>query len=49
VWPVNGGHGMLLRTSMGKDFLVFHWPNQTPDERAKLAPVVVTDTGLKLV
>jgi hypothetical protein len=49
VWPVNGGHGMLLRTSMGSDFLVFHWPNQTPDERAKLAPVLVSDTGLELL
>lgn len=49
VWPLNGGHGMLLRTSMGKDFLVFHWPNQSPEERAKLAPVRVTETGLELV
>lgn len=49
VWPANGGHGMLLRTSMGKDFLVFHWPNQTPDERAQLAPVAVTDSGLELI
>ena len=49
VWPLNGGHGMLLRTSMGEDFLVFHWPNQSPDERAKLAPVRITHSGLELI
>jgi hypothetical protein len=33
LWSSNGGHGMILRTANGHDYLVFHWPNNTPDER----------------
>jgi hypothetical protein len=49
IWPTNGGHGMVLRTSAGQDFLVFHWPNQTPNERTKLALLEVNQNGLKLL
>jgi len=27
---------MILRTSGGRDYLAFHWPNTTPDERVRL-------------
>ena len=49
IWPLNGGHGMLLQTTKGQDYLVFHWPNQSPHERAKLAPVRVTESGIVLL
>ncbi|WP_228375072.1 glycoside hydrolase family 43 protein [Demequina iriomotensis] len=39
VWSRDGGHGMLLRTSAGADYLVIHSPNDTPQERPILVPV----------
>ncbi|MCW4386234.1 glycoside hydrolase family 43 protein [Salinibacterium sp. SYSU T00001] len=39
LWSRNGGHGMILHTSDGSDYLVFHAPNDSPHERAVLVPV----------
>ncbi|SEJ46637.1 Glycosyl hydrolases family 43 [Arthrobacter sp. yr096] len=36
LWARNGGHGMILNASNGNDFLVFHSPNDTPNERTTL-------------
>jgi len=41
LWARNGGHGMILRSSSGVDSLVFHWPNETPNERVKIVPVII--------
>ncbi|WJH26057.1 hypothetical protein [Pseudarthrobacter defluvii] len=27
LWASDGGHGMILRTSGGRDYLAFHWPH----------------------
>jgi hypothetical protein len=48
LWARNGGHGMVLHTTAGADFLVFHWPNDTPDERVKLVEVDITADGIQL-
>jgi beta-xylosidase len=34
----NGGHGMIFRTFEGKEYLVLHRPNETPEERPVLIP-----------
>ena len=39
LWAEDGGHGMLARTLDGGLLLVFHAPNDTPNERAVLVPV----------
>ena len=49
VWGRSGGHGMVLRTSAGNDYLVLHYPNDTPNERARLEPALVTNEGISLV
>ena len=48
LWARNGGHGMVLRTSAGEDFLVFHAPNDTPNERVVCVRLIVTSETLKL-
>jgi len=48
LWAKNGGHGMILRTTNGRDLLVFHAPNDTPNERVVCVPVEVSDDGLRL-
>jgi hypothetical protein len=48
LWARNGGHGMILRTSDARDLLVFHWPNDTPNERVKITPVVIEADGIRL-
>lgn len=48
LWSSNGGHGMILRTTKGKDYLVFHWPNDTPDERVKLAEVEIKGAQVRI-
>lgn len=45
----NGGHGMLFTDARGVDRLVFHSPNETPDERVQLVRVEITDGGIHLV
>jgi hypothetical protein len=37
LWARNGGHGMVLIRSDGTSLLVFHWPDETPHERVKIA------------
>ena len=49
VWAENGGHGMVLRTAGGTDYLTFHHPNETPDERAQLVEVTITDDDIRLL
>lgn len=39
VWARDGGHGMILRTTAGDEFLVFHAPNDSPHERTQLVPL----------
>lgn len=49
LWPVNGGHGMVLTTADGQHHLVFHWPNDTPDERVKMVTVEIGADGIRLL
>ncbi|GAA1956151.1 glycoside hydrolase family 43 protein [Nocardioides panacihumi] len=48
LWARNGGHGMIFSDPQGVRRLVFHWPNETPDERVKLISVDVSDRGIQL-
>lgn len=48
LWARNGGHGMILRRSDGKNYLVFHAPNDTPNERVVATPISISDNGLSL-
>lgn len=45
LWAGNGGHGMILTTS-GRNYLVFHTPNDTPHERVTLIEVDITPQGI---
>jgi hypothetical protein len=49
LWSSNGGHGMVLRASSGRDYLAFHWPNNTPDERVQLTEVEVKGASIKIL
>jgi hypothetical protein len=49
LWARNGGHGMLFTDSAGGSRLVFHWPNETPDERVKVVGVHISDEGIQLL
>ncbi|WP_426592101.1 glycoside hydrolase family 43 protein [Cellulomonas sp. McL0617] len=49
LWARNGGHGMIFTDPQGAERLVFHWPNETPDERVKLVNVDVADDGIRLL
>lgn len=48
LWARNGGHGMILTSTEGKTYLVFHWPNETPDERVKLVEVTIGQGGVTI-
>jgi hypothetical protein len=48
LWACNGGHGMIFTDGQGDSRLVFHWPNDTPNERVKLVPVSITAHGIEL-
>jgi hypothetical protein len=47
-WACNGGHGMIFTDGQGDSRLVFHWPNDTPNERVKHVPVSITAHGIEL-
>jgi hypothetical protein len=49
LWPADGGHGMILRKNQETGWLVFHTPNDTPNERVKLVEVQITDDGIRLL
>lgn len=49
LWGRHGGHGMLFTDSLGATRLVFHWPNDTPNERVKMVNVEVTEDGIRLL
>ena len=49
LWPLNGGHGMILHDSGGKNYLVFHAPNDTPNERVQMVEVLINTDGLELL
>ena len=49
LWASDGGHGMVLRTSGGRDYLGFHWPNSTPDERVRLTEVDISGDGIRIL
>ena len=49
LWARNGGHGMIFTDARGASRLVFHWPNDSPQERVKLVPVEITDEGIRLL
>lgn len=42
IWAEDGGHGMIARTLDGQLLLTLHQPNDTPNERTVLRPLVVT-------
>lgn len=48
LWERNGGHGMLVDVGI-QTYLVFHAPNETPNERVRMVPVANSDDGLLLV
>lgn len=49
LWAENGGHGMVLRTTAGQDYLVFHAPNDTPNERVQMVKLRIHDDAVKIV
>jgi hypothetical protein len=49
LWARNGGHGSIFTDSGGVSRLVFHWPNDSPDERVKVVRVEITDDDIRLV
>lgn len=49
LWSSDGGHGMVLRTSGGRNYLGFHWPNSTPDERVRLTEVDISRAGIRIL
>lgn len=49
LWSKNGGHGMILRASSGRDYMVFHWPNDTPHERVKLIEVEIKEDNIGIL
>jgi hypothetical protein len=49
VWSSNGGHGMVLRTSGGRDYLVFHGPNDTPNERVRITGVEIDGNSIRVL
>jgi hypothetical protein len=49
LWSSNGGHGMILRASSGRDYLAFHWPNDSPDERVKLTEVEISGASVHIL
>ncbi|GAA1967963.1 glycoside hydrolase family 43 protein [Microbacterium deminutum] len=48
IWARNGGHGMIF-TNASKAYLVFHWPNDTPNERVKLVEVEIGADDVHIV
>lgn len=48
LWARNGGHGMILTDPHGVTRLVFHWPNETPEERVRMVAVQVSSAGVRL-
>lgn len=48
IWAKNGGHGMLLQTTEGGTHLVFHAPNDTPNERVVMVQATVGNESIKL-
>lgn len=48
LWAKNGGHGMILRRSDGKDILIFHAPNDTPNERVVAVQILLSNKGISL-
>jgi Glycosyl hydrolases family 43 len=49
LWARNGGHGMVLETSAGETYLVFHAPNDTPNERVVTVPLHIGEDTIKLL
>lgn len=49
LWAKNGGHGMVLHDSGGKNYLVFHAPNDSPNERVQMVEVLINTHGLELL
>jgi len=49
LWARNGGHGMIFTDQHGDQRLVFHWPNDTPNERVTLVDVEVVADGIRLL
>jgi hypothetical protein len=49
LWARNGGHGMVLTRSDGTNYLVFHWPNESPQERVQIARVQIVSDDLRLL
>jgi hypothetical protein len=40
---------MIFTDGSGDHRLVFHWPNETPDERVKIVDVELTNAGISLL
>ena len=48
LWAKDGGHGMIFRKFDGRQFVTFHTPNNTPNERASFHEIEDTETGIRL-
>lgn len=48
LWPHNGGHGMIFADDANRRFMVFHTPNETPNERVRMVAVSCTEAGIFL-
>lgn len=49
LWARNGGHGMVFTDSLGTHRLVFHEPNDTPNERVTMVSIHVSGDGISLL
>ncbi|MGF4041850.1 glycoside hydrolase family 43 protein [Paenarthrobacter nitroguajacolicus] len=49
LWAGNGGHGMILHMANGRNCLVFHAPNETPNERVALIDVKISPADITLL
>lgn len=48
IWAADGGHGMVVRLLDGSLALTLHQPNDTPNERAVIRPLVETGDTIRL-
>ncbi|NUS89146.1 MAG: family 43 glycosylhydrolase [Streptomyces sp.] len=48
LWPTDGGHGMVVRLANGELAVTLHQPNNSPDERAVIRPLIEHQTTVTL-
>ena len=48
IWAADGGHGMIVRLLDGSLAITLHQPNDTPNERAVIRPLVTSGDTIRL-